>query len=82
MHPFLPVLSVIFLAAADAALLFFRLNMSEPEVAAHADSVYTVVFISLIIGLGLATWLRRFGVLYPSWLAILSLAGVVAIRFL
>lgn len=81
MHPFLPVLSVVFLVAADAALLFLRLNAGVPEVAAHATSAHTVAIASLMIGLGLAVWLRRFGVLYPSWVAILSLAGVVAIRF-
>jgi hypothetical protein len=79
MHPFLPVLSVIFLLAADAAMLFLRLNAGHPEVAPHVSSVYTVVFMSLLIGGGLAFWLRRFGLLYPGWAAILSLLWVAAL---
>jgi hypothetical protein len=82
MHPFLPVLSVIFLFAADAAMVFLRLNATHPEVAPHASSIYTVVIISLVIGGGLAFWLRRFGVLYPTWVAILSLLGVSVLGFL
>jgi hypothetical protein len=81
MHPFLPVLSVIFLLTADAAMLFLRLNATHPEIAPHAGSIYTVVFMCLLIGSSLAFWLRRFGVLYPGWVAILSLLGVALIGF-
>jgi hypothetical protein len=80
-HPFLPALSLIFLLAADAAMLFLRLNAAHPEVAPHASSVYTVVFMSLLIGGGLAFWLRRFGILFPGWAAILSLLWVAALGF-
>jgi hypothetical protein len=79
MHPFLPALSLIFLLAADGAMLFLRLNARDPEVAAHVSSVYTVVFISLLIGGGLAFWLRRFGLLFPTWAAVISLTWVVVI---
>jgi|GEM_PF-2572839 len=82
MHPFLPVLSVIFLLAADAAMVFLRLNAAHPEIAPHASSIYTVVIISLVIGGGLAVWLRRFGVLYPTWAAILSFLGVAVLGFM
>lgn len=78
MHPFLPALSVIFLLAADAALLFLRLNRAVPEVAAHMLSAHVTALICLLIGAGLAFWLRRFGLLYPSWVAILSLAAALA----
>ena len=79
MHPFLPALSVIFLLAADGAMLFLRLNSADPEVAMHASSVYTVICVSLLIGGGLAFWLRRFGLLFPGWAAILSLALIGAL---
>jgi hypothetical protein len=81
MHPFLPVLSVIFLLAADGAMVFLRLNATHPEIAPHASSIYTVVFMCLLIGGGLAVWLRRFGILFPTWIAILSLLGVAALGF-
>jgi hypothetical protein len=81
MHPFLPVLSVIFLLAADAAMVFLRLNATHPEIAPHASSIYTVVFMCLVVGGGLALWLRRFAVLYPTWVAVLSLVGVVTLGF-
>jgi len=77
-HPFLPALSIIFQLAADAALLFLHLNMDQPEVAAHALSVRVTALVSLLIGAGLAVWLRRFGLLYPSWIAILSLLAATA----
>jgi hypothetical protein len=80
-HPFLPALSLIFLLAADAAMLFLRMNAEHPEVAPHVSSVYTVVFISLLIGGGLAYWLRRFGILFPGWVAILSLLWVASLHF-
>jgi hypothetical protein len=81
-HPFLPALSVIFLLAADGAMAYLRFGAaSDPAVAAHADSLYAVVFISLLIGGGLAFWLRRFGLLFPGWVAILSLLWVAALGF-
>lgn len=81
MHPFLPVLSVIFLLAADFAMVFLRLNAANPEVASHAGSLYAVVLMCLIIGGGLAFWLRRYAVLYPTWVAVLSLLGVAVLGF-
>lgn len=74
MHPFLPVLSVVFSLSAAVAAIFLRLNGEHPEVAAHAHSVLTFVFLNLLIGGALAFWLRRFGLRFPSWVAILSLA--------
>lgn len=81
MHPFLPVLSIIFLLSADLAMVFLRLNASHPEIAPHTGSIYTVVFMCLLIGGGLAFWLRRYGIRYASWVAILSLLGVAALGF-
>jgi hypothetical protein len=75
-HPFLPTLSMIFLLAADAAILYLRLNAGDPEVSFHASSIETVVFISLLIGGGLAYWLRRFNLLFPTWFAVVSLLWV------
>ncbi len=82
MHPFLPVLSIIFLLAADAGMLFLHLNLGDPEVAFHAGSVETVVFISLLIGGGLAYWLRRFNLFFPGWFAVLSLLWVAILLFI
>lgn len=79
MHPFLPILSVLFLASADFVMVFLRLNATHPEVAPHTGSIYTVVFLCLLIGGGLAFWLRRFRVLYPTWVAVLSLLAVAAL---
>lgn len=79
MHPFLPILSVIFLVSADLVMLFLRLNAAHPEIAPHVSSIYTVVFMCLLIGGGLAFWLRRFGIRWPGWIAILSLLGVALI---
>lgn len=81
MHPFLPVLSIIFLLSVDLAMVFLRLNASHPEIAPHTGSIYTVVFMCLLIGGGLAFWLRRYGIRYASWVAILSLLGVAALGF-
>lgn len=82
MHPFLPVLSALFLLAADAMAVFYHFNANHPEVAAHVNSVRTVVLLCLLIGGGLAFWLRRFGTLYPTWVAILSFTWVLAWRFI
>jgi hypothetical protein len=79
MHPFLPALSLIFLFAADGAMAFLRFSADRAEVAAGADSLHAVVFTSLLIGGGLAFWLRRFGLLFPTWVAILSLLWVAAL---
>jgi hypothetical protein len=78
-HPFLPALSLIFLLAADAAMAFLRFSAPGPELIAGADSLRAVVFLSLLIGGGLAFWLRRFGLLFPGWAAILSLLWVAAL---
>ena len=82
MHPFLPVLSLIFLLSADLAMLFLRLNAGHPEIAPHTGSIYTIVVICLLIGSGLAFWLRRYGIRYASWAAILSLVAVVVLGFM
>lgn len=81
MHPFLPALSILFLLSANAAMLFLRLNAAHPEIAPHASSIETFVFMSLLIGGGLAYWLRRFGLFFPSWVAILSLLAIAALRW-
>jgi hypothetical protein len=73
MHPFLPVLSVLLLIMGNAAMLFARFQADHPEIAPHVSSLYAVVFISILCGAALAIWLRRFGLLFPSWIAILSL---------
>jgi hypothetical protein len=78
-HPFLPALSLIFLLAGDATALFMRLSEKNPLVMANHLSLDTVTTLSLIIGGGLAFWLRRFGLRFPSWVAILSLLWVVAL---
>jgi hypothetical protein len=79
MHPFLPVLSILFLASANFVMVFLRLNATHPEVAPQNGAIYNRVFMCLLIGAGLAFWLRRFGVLYPTWVAILSLLTVAAL---
>lgn len=79
MHPFLPALALIFLFAGDGAMVYLHLNRAVPEVAAHASSIYTVIFMLLLIGGGLAFWLRRFGLLFPGWIAILSLLWVAGL---
>jgi hypothetical protein len=67
---------MIFLLAGDGAMAYVRFGASRSEVAANAASMYTVVFMCLLIGGVLAFWLRRFGLLFPGWLAILSLLWV------
>jgi hypothetical protein len=79
MHPFLPVLSLIFLLAADGTALFARLAAKNPLVAANISSLYVVTAASLLIGSVLAVLLRRFGLRFPGWAAILSLLWVVAL---
>jgi hypothetical protein len=79
MHPFLPALSRIFLIAGDGTALFMRLSARNPLVAANLSSLGTVTVLSLLIGGGLGFWLRRFGLRFPSWVAILSLSWVVAL---
>ena len=80
MHPFLPVLTILFLLSGNAVAVFYHYNAEHPEVAAHVNSVHTTVLLCLLIGGGLAFWLRRFGILYPTWVAILSFIWVLAWR--
>lgn len=79
MHPFLPALSLIFLLAGDGTALFMHLSAKNPLVAANLSSLGTVVVLSLVFGGGLAFWLRRMGLRFPSWVAILSLLWVIAL---
>ena len=79
MHPFLPALSLIFLLAADGTALFTRLSERDPLVAANISSLYVVTVASLLIGSVLALLLRRLGLRFPGWAAILSLLWVVAL---
>ena len=73
MHPFLPTLAIVFLLVADGVLGFIWLYGGQAEFRPHVTPLYAVVLVSLISGGGLAWWLRRFGIRFPSWLAILSL---------
>jgi hypothetical protein len=80
MHPFLPALAVILLLVADGVMGFIRLYGALPEFRMHVIPLYSVVIFSLISGGGLAWWLRRFGIRFPSWLAILSLLLFALLR--
>ena len=80
MHPFLPVTSVIFLLIADGVMIFLRLNGGRPDLAPHIAPLHSIVLASMVFGGGLAFWLRRFGLRYPSWLAVCSLVLFGALR--
>ena len=80
MHPFLPTLSIVFLLVADGVLGFIRLYGRQPEFQPHTASMYAIVTVALISGGGLAWWLRRFGVRFPSWLAVLTLLLFAVLR--
>ncbi len=82
MHPFLPVTSVIFLLIADGVMIFLRLNGGRPDLATHIAPLNSIILSSMIFGGGLAFWLRRFGLRYPSWLAVCSLGLFAALRLL
>jgi len=82
MHPFLPVTSMVFLLVADGVLVFLRLNGGRPDLATHIAPLYAIVLASLVFGGGLAFWLRRFGIRFPSWTAVLSLLLFAALRWL
>ena len=81
MHPFLPTLSIVFLLVADGVLGFIRLYGRQPEFQPHTQSMYAIVIVALISGGGLAWWLRRFGVRFPSWLAVVTLLLFGLLRF-
>ena len=82
MHPFLPVTAVIFLLVADGVLIFLRVNAGNPDLASHVAPLYAIILASLVFGGGTAFWLRRFGLRYPSWLAVCSLLLFGALRLL
>jgi hypothetical protein len=80
MHPFLPVTSLVFLLIADGVMIFVRLYGRQPEFATHTAPLYAIILVSLIFGGGLAFWLRRFGLRFPSWVAVCSLLLFAALR--
>jgi hypothetical protein len=80
MHPFVPVTSVLFLCVADAVMVFLRLSAGHSEVLPHIAPLYAIVLASLIFGGSVAFWLRRFGIRYPSWLAVFSLLLFAVLR--
>ena len=82
MHPFLPVTSIIFLLIADGVMIFLRLNGSQPEMATHVAPLNAIVLASLVFGGGTAFWLRKFGLRYPSWIAVFSLLLLALLRLL
>jgi hypothetical protein len=80
MHPFVPAVSLIFLLVADGVLVFIHLNGNRPEFASHLASLHAIVLVSLVFGAGLAFWLRRFGLRFPSWVAVASLLLLALLR--
>ena len=82
MHPFLPVTALVFLLTADGVMLFIRFFGTQPDMATHIAPLWAIVVSSMIFGGGLAFWLRRFGIRYPSWLAVFSLLLFAALRLL
>jgi hypothetical protein len=81
-HPFLPVTAIIFLLIADGVMIFLRLNGGRPDLATHIAPLNAIVLASLVFGGGTAFWLRRFGLRYPSWIAVLSLLLLALLRLL
>ncbi len=82
MHPFLPILSLVFLVMGDAAAYFLKKFGHQPDVVMHRPSLWTVIWICMLFGVGLAFWLRRFRVYYPFYAAVISLVWVILVAFL
>jgi hypothetical protein len=80
MHPFLPAVSLIFLLIADGVMIFLRLKGGETDLATHIAPLYAIILVSLIFGGGTAFWLRRFGLRFPSWVAVCSLLLFAVLR--
>ena len=82
MHPFVPVTAMIFLLIADGVTIFLRLYGSSPDLATHIAPLNAILLASIVFGGGIAYWLRRFGIRYPSWLAVCTLLLYALLRFI
>jgi len=79
MHPFLPLLSLVFLIMGDAAVFFLKKFGEDPDVVMHRPSVWTLIWICLILGGGLAYWLRRYRIHFPFYIALVSIVWVIVL---
>ena len=82
MHPFVPVTAMIFLLIADGVTIFLRLYGRQPDLATHIAPLNAILLASIIFGGGIAYWLRRFGIRYPSRLAVCTLLLYALLRFI
>jgi hypothetical protein len=77
MHPFLPLLSLVFLAMGDAAAFFLKKYGNDPDVVMHRPSVWALIWICLVLGGGLAFWLRNYRIHFTFYFALASLVWVI-----
>jgi len=77
MHPFLPLLSLVFVGMADAVMYFVWKHGNDMEVVTHRPSLWALIAISLLFGGGLAFWLKRFHIRFPLYFALASVVWVI-----
>jgi hypothetical protein len=77
MHPFLPLLSLIFLIMGDATAYFLKKFGNQPDIVMHRPSLWTLIWICLILGGGLAVWLRNYRIHFTFYVALVSLVWVI-----
>lgn len=66
----------------DAMAYFLRRFGHEPDIVTHRPSLWVLIGVSLLCGVWLSFWLRRFRIHFPSWFAVISLVWVILLAVL
>ena len=82
MHPFLPLLSFVFLAMGDAGMFFLWKHGNDIELATHRPSIWALIIVSFLFGGGMAFWLKRFHLRFPAYFALASVLWVIVLTIL
>ena len=82
MHPFLPILSLVLVAMGDALTFFLWRYGRQPEVAVHQSGLLALIGVSMLFGVWLAWWLRRFRIHFTFYFAMVSMIWVILLGIL